>query len=241
MRKKYLPTLALIIMLTGFTSPINKTVIYTIGDSTMANKTAEVYPETGWGQALQLYVDDSLLVSNHAMNGRSTKSFIREGRWKAVVEKLNPGDYVLIQFGHNDQKEQDSSRYTNPYTAYRSNLIRLINETRERGAVPVLLTPIVRRNFNEKGTLVDTHGVYPEVMRQVAAACGVKLIDLQLYTEEMVIRAGVEGSKALYLHVKPGEYPGYPQGKEDNTHLSETGARKVAAIVAGELFINSNR
>ncbi|MBN2813773.1 MAG: rhamnogalacturonan acetylesterase [Bacteroidales bacterium] len=233
--------MAMIIMLTGFTSPITKTVIYTIGDSTMANKTTEVYPETGWGQVLQLFVGDSLLVSNHAVNGRSTKSFIREGRWKAVVEKLSPGDYVLIQFGHNDQKEQDSSRFTNPYTAYRNNLIRFITETRERGATPVLLTPIVRRNFNEKGTLVDTHGAYPEVMRQVADACGVKLIDLQLHTEEMVIRAGVEGSKTLYLHVNPGEYPGYPQGKEDNTHLSETGAKKVAEMVARELFSKSVR
>jgi lysophospholipase L1-like esterase len=140
----------------------------------------------------------------------------------------------MIQFGHNDQKDKDSSRYTNPYTAYRKNLCRFIEETQAKGATPILLTPIVRRNFNESGTLIDTHGAYPEVMRGVAKEKSVLLIDLQLLTEEMVIRYGSEGSKDLYLHVKPGDV-NYPQGKEDNTHLNEKGARMVAEMVAREI------
>ena len=218
----------------GFTISKDKTVIYTIGDSTMANKTAAVYPETGWGQVLSDFFDHEVIVKNHAVNGRSTKSFIAEKRWKAICDSLKPGDFVMIQFAHNDQKEKDSSRYTNPYTAYRKNLLRFIEETQAKGATPILLTPIVRRNFNEFGTLIDTHGPYPEVMRGVAKEKNILLIDLQMMTEEMVIRHGPEGSKGLYLHVQPGDI-NYPQGKEDNTHLNEKGARMVAKMVATEI------
>lgn len=232
--KTKLTVLLLAMLLSAFVLPDEIIVIYTIGDSTMANKPAGVYPETGWAQVLSNFFDTSVEVRNRAINGRSTKSFISQGRWKAVTDSLKPGDYVLIQFGHNDQKEMDSSRYTNPYTAYRANLVRFIAETREKGAIPVLLTPIVRRNFNEYGTLVDTHGVYPEVMRSVARDMQVALIDLQLLTEEMVIREGIENSKTLYLHVKPGD-KNYRDGKEDNTHLSEKGAKIVAAMVATQL------
>ncbi len=219
----------------SFASEPSRITIYTIGDSTMANKKAEAYPEAGWCQVLQDYFKSDVVIRNHAMNGRSSKSFIMEGRWKAVVDSLKPGDYVFIQFAHNDEKEKDSSRYTFPYTSYRKNLTRFVNETIAKGANPVLITPLVRRNFNEFGTLIDTHGAYPEVIRSVAKELNVNLIDLQMLTEEMVIRYGVEGSKSLYLHVNPGEYANFPEGKEDNTHLSEKGAREVAWLAVQEI------
>lgn len=220
------------ILLCGFLRQPEPVNIYTIGDSTMANKKDEVYPETGWCQVLYLFFDNTVKIHNHAVNGRSTKSFITEGRWKAVLDSLKKGDIVFIQFAHNDQKEADSSRYTNPYTGYRRNLIKFINETRSRNAIPVLITPVVRRNFNEKGSLIDTHGAYPEVMRSVAKEMDVLLIDMQMITEEMVLQHGFEKSKNLYLHVAAGN-ANYPSGKADNTHLSYEGAKLVAEKVAG--------
>ena len=134
--------------------------IYSIGDSTMANKkNPEENPEHGWVQVLPQFFNNYIKIDNRAVNGRSTRSFINENRWDSIHKYLNKGDYVLIQFGHNDQKIKDPKRYTNPHTAYRNNLIRFITETREKGATLILLSSIVRRNFNKEGTLVDTHGV----------------------------------------------------------------------------------
>ncbi len=215
--------------------PAKKITVYTIGDSTMANKKPEVEPETGWGQVLNEYFTDQVVIENHAVNGRSSKSFLTEGRWQVILDKLKPGDYVMIQFGHNDEKEKDSSRYTNPFTQYRENLKKYINETRSKGAFPILLTSIARRNFNENGVLIDTHGNYPEVARKVAAEMNIPLIDLQLMTENMIIQLGPEKSKSMFLHVLPGEYPGYPDGKQDDTHLNKNGAHRVAEMVVNEL------
>lgn len=145
-------------------STINNITVFTIGDSTMADKKAEVAPETGWCQALPAFMDQGVIIKNRAVNGRSSKSFITEGRWKAVHDSLKPGDYLFIQFGHNDQKIQDTSRYSEPYTTYRHNLARFVKEAREKGATPVLFTSIVRRKF-ENGFLMDTHGDYPVVVR----------------------------------------------------------------------------
>lgn len=187
-------------------------------------------PERGWGQMLQQYFNDDVLVSNHAVSGRSTRSFIDEGRWDKVVNLLQPGDYVFIQFGHNDQKEYDPKRYTNPYSGYRHNLEKFVNETKAKGAHPVLLSSIVRRNFNDEGTLVDTHGPYPFVTRTVAHEMEVPFIDLQLKTEKLVIELGFEKSMDIYLFLEPNEVEMYPDGKEDNTHLSIEGATKVAGL-----------
>ncbi len=187
-------------------------------------------PERGWGQMLPHFFNEPVTIRNHAVNGRSTKSFIHEGRWKTVLEELKPGDYVFIQFGHNDQKLADSTRYTNPYTGYRRNLIKYINETREKGAIPVLFSPIVRRNFNDNGVLEDTHGAYPLVMRDVADELDVTFIDLQLKSEDLVLSLGVEGSKMLYLWIEPGKYEMYPDGKQDNTHFTGKGATEMARL-----------
>lgn len=211
-------------------------VVHMIGDSTMADKPRpEVNPERGWGQALPQYFDSSIVVRNHAVNGRSTRSFIDEGKWAAVLAELKPGDYVFIQFGHNDEKVQDSSRYTNPYTGYRLNLERFVNESRAKGAIPVLFTPIVRRKFNEHGTLEDTHGAYPLVVRDVARDLHVPFVDLQLLTEDLVRGAGPEGSKKLYVYVDSGAIAAFPAERHDDTHLSPYGASDVAKLAARAL------
>jgi lysophospholipase L1-like esterase len=206
--------------------------IYTIGDSTMADKKPEGYPETGWCQVLASYLDESVTVENHARNGRSSKSFVEEGRWQVVLDSLQPGDYVFVQFGHNDQKEYDSTRYTTPFGTYTENLESFVKQSREKGAHPILLTSIVRRKFGDDGQLVDTHGNYPEAARQVAKQMKVPLIDLQKLTEDWLNSLGDEASKEMYLWVLPCD--NYPEGRQDDTHLSEKGAHKIAQMALAE-------
>jgi len=213
-----------------------KTSIYCIGDSTMANKKdPEKNPEHGWAQVLQPFFKDNIVVINKAVNGRSTKSFINEKRWDSIYKKLKKGDYVLIEFGHNDEKIEDSTRYTNPHTSYRYNLIRFVQESREKGAVPILLTSIARRNFNDKGVLVPTHGDYPLETRLVAQEYKVPFIDLEYYTELLEQSYGPEKSKQLHLHYKAGENPYYDKDKADDTHLSLKGAAAIAQIVINQI------
>ena len=141
-----------LILLISTTCFAQKTTLYTIGDSTMANKKdPDRNPEHGWAQMLQPFFNNDVIVVNKAVNGRSTKSFINEKRWDSIYKVLKPGDYVFIQFGHNDAKVADSTRYTNPHTTYRHNLIRFVTETRAKGAFPILFSSIARRNFNEQG------------------------------------------------------------------------------------------
>jgi lysophospholipase L1-like esterase len=211
--------------------------VFTIGDSTMANKKAEVAPETGWCQVFSAFVDETVVIKNRAVNGRSTKSFITEGRWKSVLDSLQVGDYVFIQFGHNDQKIQDSTRYTEPFTSYRKNLERFVRETREKGATPILFTSIVRRKF-ENGFLTDTHGDYPPVVRQVAAEMNVPMIDLQLLTAGAVTALGDEASKNIYLWTPPTDK--FPEGRKDDTHLKVEGANLIAKLAAQQLILLDN-
>lgn len=227
------------ILITFFITSVcfaQKTTVYCIGDSTMANKKdPDKNPEHGWAQVLQPFFTDKIVIENKAVNGRSTKSFINEKRWDSVYKKLKKGDYVLIEFGHNDEKIEDSTRYTNPHTAYRYNLIRFVKETREKGAFPVLLTSIARRNFNEKGVLVPTHGDYPLETRLTAQEYKVPLIDMEYYTEKLEQSYGPEKSKELHLHFKAGENPYYEKDKADDTHLSLKGAKSVAQIFVEQL------
>ena len=223
-------------VLTGFAQPVGRITVYLIGDSTMADKPDPARnPERGWGQALPRFLDGTVTVRNHAVNGRSTRSFLAEGRWDSVRVRLRKGDYVLVQFGHNDQKVEDATRYTNPYTAYRRNLERFVAETRAAGATPILLSSIVRRRFNAAGVLEDTHGVYPWVARTVARETGTPFVDHQALTEELVLRHGPEPSKALYIWVAAGQYPAFPAARQDDTHLSPAGADSVARLAAVEL------
>ncbi|MBB6324595.1 lysophospholipase L1-like esterase [Algoriphagus iocasae] len=209
---------------------------FLVGDSTMADKPYGVSnPEKGWGQVFPLYFKEGIRFENHAMNGRSTKSFRAEGRWDVVMDRLKEGDYVIVEFGHNDQKINSADRYAFADSTYRDNLIRFVNEVREKGGKAVLATPISRRSFDENGVLTDTHGRYSEVVREVAAEMEVPLFDLHKKTVELLEQWGVEKSKELFLHFKPGEYEKFPKGVEDNTHLSPTGAFKVSDLAIKEL------
>jgi lysophospholipase L1-like esterase len=204
--------------------------IYLAGDSTMAQKLPEKRPETGWGEELQkFFKDGAVVVDNRAKNGRSTRTFIEEKLWQAIVDNLRKGDYVFIEFGHNDSSKEKTDRYTPPED-YRRNLIRFVNEARAKGAVPVLLTPVMRRRFDKEGTFQDSHGVYPDIVRAVAREYKVPLIDMHRKSEQVIKQYGVEESRKLFLQLKPGENSNYPKGVEDNTHFSPLGAKIMARL-----------
>jgi len=204
--------------------------IYLAGDSTMAQKLPEKRPETGWGEMLQQFFDEKQIrVENHAQNGRSTRTFISENRWATLVSKLKEGDYVFIQFGHNDGAKEKVDRYTPPED-YRANLLRFVADARAKKAIPVLLTPVMRRRFNSEGIFYDTHGVYPDIVRSVAAEQNVLLIDMHRMSEEILKQYGPEESKKPFLQMKPGENANYPNGVEDNTHFSPLGAEIMAGL-----------
>ena len=205
--------------------------IFLIGDSTMADKPLADNPERGWGQMFPMFFTDQVQIENYAKNGRSTKSFIDEGRWKTVYDKLQKGDYVFIQFGHNDEKKYDTTRYTEPHTSYRANLLKFVDESRQKGAIPILITPVARRKFDKDNKLVPTHGEYPEVVRELAKEQNVPLIDLEKKSDKLFSKLGPEGTKKIFLWVKPGEYKTLPDGKEDNTHFQPDGAIRIAKLV----------
>ena len=209
--------------------------VHMIGDSTMSIKDPKDHPETGWGQALALLAKSPITVKNYAVNGRSTKSFVSEGRWAAAKEAFEPGDFLIIQFGHNDQKRKDPNRYTQPFGSYTENLSQFIQQARDAKVQPILATSIVRRKFTEAGVLKDTHKDYLLAVRHLAKAQQVPLVDMEALTRQMVEAAGVEGSIAFYVHGAPGELPNYPGGVKDNTHLSEKGALDVAHLFIAAL------
>ena len=208
----------------------NAITIFLAGDSTMAHKLPEKRPETGWGEMLgEFFQDGKVIIDNRAQNGRSTRTFISEGRWQAIIDALKPGDYVLIQFGHNDESKEKTDRYTPP-ADYRSNLIKFVSEARAKKAIPVLLTPVMRRKFDKDGKLVDTHGEYPDIVRSVAAEYKVALIDMHRSSAAVLERYGAEGSRKLFLQLKPNQNPNYPNGVEDNTHFNPVGAKIMARL-----------
>ncbi|WP_231425645.1 MULTISPECIES: rhamnogalacturonan acetylesterase [Pedobacter] len=217
-----------LVLLSAFTFQKRQTTLYIIGDSTAANKAADKFPETGWGMELQSFFKDEVKVDNRALNGRSTKSFRAEKRWQPILENLKAGDYVFIEFGHNDEKIDKPSVGVS-LVDFKINLINYVNETRSKKAIPVLLTPISRRSF-KNGVLVDSHGGYPGVTRQVADSLHVPLIDMLIKTENLLKNLGDQASVKLFLHVDSG-HVNYPQGKKDDTHLSPDGAKEIAGLV----------
>ncbi|MCD8540833.1 MAG: GDSL-type esterase/lipase family protein [Leadbetterella sp.] len=231
--KKLFPLLLL--ALAAFKADPVKQRIFLIGDSTMANKKAIDAPETGWGQVFPRLFTGAVEIQNHAVNGRSTKSFRTLGHWKAVQDQLRKGDYVFIQFGHNDQKTGDTLRYAAAQTDYRANLERYIRETQAKGAVPVIFTPVMRRKFNENGQLVDQHGEYPAVAREVAQKHGLTLIDMHSASWKILEEQGEKKSKKIFMHYPGGVFPKFPDGITDNTHFSPYGAALMANAVAEEL------
>lgn len=260
MKNKITLLLGLLFVLTAFTPAKRNITIFTIGDSTMANKKLEgENPERGWGQMLSRYFTDDITIDNHAVNGRSSKSFINEGRWDAVLSKIQKGDYVFIQFGHNDEKD-DPNRHTDPGTTFDANLKKFVEDTRAKGGIPVLFNSIVRRNFGkadgnavanaikqddirngidpkaskdsieEGATLIDTHGAYLISPKNVAKELNVTFIDLNSLTHKLVEGMGPQKSKELYLWVEPKTVPALPNGREDNTHLNVHGASVIAEM-----------
>ncbi|NLW55509.1 MAG: rhamnogalacturonan acetylesterase [Firmicutes bacterium] len=204
--------------------------LFIVGDSTASNYPPSAAPRAGWGQVLQGFLNDRVAVVNAAASGRSSKSFIAEQRLEKVLNSLAPGDYLFIQFGHNDAKP-DVERHTDPFTTYQEYLSIYINGAREKGAIPILLTPVNRRNFDANGKLKLTHGDYPAAMIQLGEKLNVPVIDLGAKSQVLFEEWGEEGTKQLFLWLKPGEHPNYPEGVEDNTHFCETGAREVAKLV----------
>lgn len=212
----------------------DKVNIWMIGDSTMANKSAKAAPETGWGMVMYEFVTSNATVHNHALNGRSSKSFLDEGRWKDVYDSIQPGDYVIIQFGHNDEKP-NPKLHTDPGTTYKELIKKYIDETRSKGANPIVCSSIVRRHFDGKGNLKDTHGDYIKAAEEISLETKTPYIDMEALTRKLVSKLGPEKSKSVYLFCKPGEYSNRPDGVQDSTHLNTFGARQVAGLFIHEV------
>lgn len=209
--------------------------VYLTGDSTCAKKLPEKRPETGWGEMFPQFFDEKkVVIENHAMNGRSTRTFISEGRWQTVIDKLKRGDFVFIQFGHNDQSKDKTDRYTPPED-FKNNLRRFIAEVQAKKATAVLLTPVMRRRFDKDGKFYDVHDEYPDLTRSVAKELKVPMLDLHRKTETLLVKDGAEESRKLFLQLKPGEHPNYPNGVDDNTHFNPRGAEEVAKLVIEEI------
>lgn len=255
--KALLFVVAVVCLLTSSTD--KTTTIFIIGDSTAANKDiSNGKQERGWGMALQCFFDDNIRVDNHAVNGRSSLSFINEGRWDKVLQLMKPGDYVIIQFGHNDEKPK-ADRHTDPGSTFDYNLAKFVRETREHGGIPVLMNCVVRRNFfvtapenddDEKlrtttfkdgvkmvegDSLIDTHGLYHVAPRDVARRMNVHFVDANQITHDLEQGLGTEASKKLHMWFKPGEEPSVPDGRQDNTHYNVYGAHVVARLLADAL------
>lgn len=253
--KTFAWALVALIVLSSFKQEDTITV-FMIGDSTMANKDySKGRKERGWGMVLQCYFDDKVLIDNHAVNGRSSKSFIDEGRWDKVVENIEPGDYVIIQFGHNDEKPAPK-RHTDPGTTFDENLRKFVRETREKGGIPILMNCVVRRNFfkqvpqndddeklrnttgatkpvtEEGDTLYDTHGDYRYSPLNVAKETNTVFINANQITHDLEQGLGREESKKLHMWFLPGEEPSIPDGRQDNTHYNVYGAHVVAKLLA---------
>lgn len=241
-------------------STVKQKTIFIIGDSTAANKDiSKGQVERGWGMMFQNCFDENyILVDNHALNGRSSLSFRNEGHWDVVLSKIKPGDYVIIQFGHNDEKA-DVTRHTDVGTTFDGNLTQYCNETRNLGGIPILMNCVVRRNFakstikveddeslrnttyadgakvEETDILVDTHGDYRIAPKNVAEKLNVHFVDANKITHELEQGLGVEGSKKLHMWFLPGEEPSEPKGKQDNTHYNIYGGQIVANLLADAL------
>lgn len=217
------------IILLALTFNKEKITVYIIGDSTAANKLRTAFPETGWGMELSSFFNQNVKIDNRAVNGRSTKSFLNEKRWEAVLSTLKAGDYVLIEFGHNDEK-LDKPGVGTSLAEYQQNLIRFVKETQAKQAYPVLMTPIMRRSF-VNGILKDTHLGYPAVVRKVADSLKIPLIDMHRLTTKLLVNLGDQASVKLFNYVDSG-HVNYPNGKKDDTHLNPEGAKVIAGLVA---------
>ncbi|KAB1436017.1 rhamnogalacturonan acetylesterase [Candidatus Galacturonibacter soehngenii] len=206
------------------------------GDSTVKKNTIETYPQTGIGQVLPLYLRPEIQILNYAENGRSTKSFIEEGRLDMIEREIKERDLLFIQFGHNDQKT-DLERHTKPYGEYQVNLRKFIEVAKRKGAKPVLITSLYRRHFDENENLKDNvHEDYPDAMKDVAKVCGVACIDLCEKSKQLLQQYGDAKTKEWFMNLPGNRYQAYPDGLVDNTHLRYEGAVIMAGLVAEGLY-----
>ncbi len=214
--------------------------IYMMGDSTMKFNNYFSYPQTGWGQVLHIFAKNHVLIEDHAENGRSTKSFIDEGRFDVILNKLNKGDYVICQFGHNDEKKQDPNRYTEPFGSYQDNLAYFAKKALERGANIVYATPITRHKF-ENGVCVNTHGDYPKAMLEYCKNNGFTCIDMNQLSIDLYNKLGEEATKRFHMIFKPNRYTNYLEGKDDHSHLVYEGAIMIAELFVREILKSDNK
>jgi lysophospholipase L1-like esterase len=254
--KSFLIIFVVAAFLTADTIENSVTKIFLIGDSTMMDYDkyredymTSIYPLAGWGQYFQLLFDkptiksmdfliktDSVLVENHAIGGRSTRSFFEEGRWAKVYKALRPGDLVLIQFGHNDATLERPLRYVTP-EAYKEYIRLFVSQTQEKGAIPIVITPVTRNQPWKDGILENLHGEYYTAAVEVAAELDVLMIDLTQRSMDFFAEKGEEYvTEHYFMNLKPGQYANYPDGKEDNTHFVTDGAKVVAKLVLGGLL-----
>ena len=216
----------LLIPLLAVAAPAVKPQLHLAGDSTMADKDPKIL-EYGWGQALPRFFTEPKMVHNYAANGRSTLSFINEGIWQRLIDAVQPGDFVIIQFGHNDEKIDKPGVGTDAATTYRDNLRRFIREVRAKHGSPILATSVCRRKFEANGKLIDTHGAYPDGLRAVAVEAKVPLLELQRATAQWLQALGDEPSKQFFTKL--------PNGKQDDTHFVEAGAVHVAELAVAQI------
>lgn len=207
--------------------------IFMMGDSTMKYNNYFRYPQTGWGQVLHLFTKNEWLVEDHAENGRSTKSFIDEGRFDVILNKMEKGDFVICQFGHNDEKIQDASRYTTPYGTYQENLKYIADMVNKKGGHIVFATSITRHKF-ENGICVNSHGDYPNAMLDFCKKNNYTCIDLNKLTIDLYNTLGEEKTKEFHMIFPANTYNQYIEGKDDHSHLVYKGAIRVC-----ELFVKA--
>ncbi|MBC8985117.1 rhamnogalacturonan acetylesterase [Pedobacter sp. N36a] len=235
-RRLQIAAIGLLCLCSAFMPMRKPTVVWMIGDSTMCLYESSKAPLTGWGMPFAGFFNADLQFNNRAKGGRSTRTFLSEQRWLNVADSLNQGDYVLIQFGHNDEAKEE--RYKDRYTAvadYKVNLARFIQESRAKAAIPVLITPVSRMSFDKSRQTKETHAEYTTAVYEVAKMYGVPLIDLDRDSRALYQKMGPEATKKLFMQLEPGAHPNYPEGKKDNTHFNEFGARKIAQLVLSEM------
>ena len=210
--------------------------IFWAGDSTVACNKANTYPQTGIAQAFDRYTAEDVVIYNHAVNGRSTKSFIDESRLATIYDEITKGDYLFIQFGHNDEKINDPARYTDPHGEFIVNLGKFVNVARNKGAIPVFITSVERRLFDENGKLRPSeHTEYVKGMIEASKKFDVALVDLFTKSREFLEETGDEASKKYYMNLMPGEAAWAPDGKKDNSHLKYEGAMIYSGMIARTL------
>lgn len=208
--------------------------VYWVGDSTVAYNSIKTYPQTGIGQVFHLYCKREYAIQDLAKNGASSKSFYDSGLFQPVIENIVEGDYLFIQFGHNDEKT-NPDRYTEPNTTYKEYLMRYIEVARDKKAIPVLITPLSRRLFNEDGTIQDSHTNYPQAVIELGQSENVAVIDLCKSSKELYESLGDMETRKWFMYFPEGTYSNYTKDMKDNTHLHYEGAVVMAGLVVNGL------